>query len=143
MAPWIALTAGSPPTTLQASLDGTRDWSKMRTLFLLWAVFFTLAGVGCNAKEIDGDLGIATVGDLCNVDGYYACSRDGTAELICVDNAFEPSQTCEGGCEVVIPPHSPDTLPGDDTVVSGTRGEPVTSRSSAYLVCRGEDGTQK
>lgn len=40
-------------------------------------------------------------GDECGVDGYVACSTDGTRELICQGGRFTLSRTCKNACQVV------------------------------------------
>jgi hypothetical protein len=66
----------------------------------------TAGFAGCSAKEVDGELGVAKLGDLCKVDGTYACAG-GNQELVCKDGEFTASQSCEGGCEITEDPDTP------------------------------------
>lgn len=61
----------------------------------------------CSIEQIDGPLGIADEGDPCTTEGLVACTDDFTAELRCTGGEFLLYQLCEGRCELLGNPESP------------------------------------
>ena len=62
----------------------------------IW-MFMVLLG-GCSVVAREGAPGIGAEGEPCSPWGSYACSPDGTEELVCEEGWYALSRPCPGGC---------------------------------------------
>ena len=71
----------------------------------IWIVVLFLGGCSVVARE--GEPGLGTEGEPCSPWGSYACSPDGTEELVCKEGWYALSRPCPGGCTLSEGGNSP------------------------------------
>ena len=71
-----------------------RSWPQI--IPKIWVVVVVLGGCSVVARE--GEPGLGTEGEPCSPWGSYACSLDGTEELVCEEGWYALSRACPGGC---------------------------------------------
>ena len=81
--------------------------------------------VGCVIEGVDGPPGVGEEGAPCSPSNRYACTEDGSAELVCREGWFVLSRPCdEPGCRV-------EDQFGIPTVVCGEHSDSVVHPGDA------------